>query len=68
MLCDLVLGSIGVEVTEGQEEGLLFELERVVDVDQPVDEDVPHGVSNVSQPLGPLAVLGKTGTTCRRNI
>ena len=42
ILGDLAGGGVVAEIAEGQVEGLLLKFEGVVDINQPVDEDLPH--------------------------
>jgi hypothetical protein len=47
----LVFRSIGIEVGQSQEKGLFLELKRAVDVDEPIDQNLPHLRSNLARQL-----------------
>ena len=65
MLGDLVLRGIFVEVGQGEEEGLFLEVEGLVDVNEPVDEDLAHVGSDANHEFFPFLLLNRAGGTWR---
>lgn len=68
MLGDLILRNILVKVSQSQIKSLLLQLKRLVYINQPVDQDMPHVRSDIGHQFLFLLLLNKTSGTCKESI
>ena len=68
MLSDFVLRGILVQVDQSQIESLFFEFKRLMNINKPIDQDLPHVRGDANHEFLLLFSLNEGRGTCMESI